>query len=313
VLQTILVPLDGTPVSEAALPYAEALARRTCGTVVVMRTVQPTPTGGWGDPGTAYTRAVQEAEDYVETLGQGLIARGIRVDTAVPVGGASSWIRDEILLRHVDLVVMATHDRAGMNRLVHGSIAESVVAQAVAPVMLVRAAEGLRPAERVSQPHPVLVLPLDGSALAEAAAPIAARLATACGASLVLVGVVPTAGQLVAAEGGITTYVDADLEQMTAEATDYLAEIRTRLPAAMRIDTVVRHGSPGREIAEEAEERAAMAVVMATHGRTGLVRSLLGSVAGEVVHHGTSPVILIPSHVLRPAEAAPSAVAPAGA
>jgi hypothetical protein len=68
---------------------------------------------------------------------------------------------------------MATHDRTGPSRWVHGSAAEAVVSRASIPVMVVRAAEGPRPARRFDQPRPVLVVPLDGSAFAEAALPIA--------------------------------------------------------------------------------------------------------------------------------------------
>jgi nucleotide-binding universal stress UspA family protein len=141
----------------------------------------------------------------------------------------------------------------------------------------------------------VLLVPLDGSELAEGALPIATRLATACGASVLLVGVVPAAGQLIAGDGGVVTYVDEDIEQLTSEATEYLARIRDRFPSSVRVESVVRHGSPGLQIADEAEARGAMAVVMATHGRTGLTRSLLGSVAGEVVHRGATPVVLVRS------------------
>ena len=307
-LKTILVPVDGTHVSEAALPYAEALAHRTGAAVVIMHAVQPTSV--WGDVDATYTRAVQDAEDYVDSLAQSLIDRGTRVDTAVPVGGASAWIRDEIQLRHVDLVVMATHDRAGLSRWLHGSVAETVAAHAGAPVMLVRAAEGMRPTERIGQPHPVLLVPLDGSELAEGALPIATTLATACGASVVLVGVVPVPGQLVAGDGGVVTYVEEDIEQLTSEATDYLARIRDRFPSGVRVESVVRHGSPGVQIADEAEARGAMGVVMATHGRTGLTRSLLGSVAGEVVHRGATPVVLVrPQTASAEAESAIAAAA----
>src|SRR5919202_406477 len=168
----------------------------------------------------------------------------------------ATWITGEMALRGSDLIVMATHDRTGPSRWVRGSVAEAVVSQASVPVMVVRAAEGLRPAQGFDQPRPVLVVPLDGSIFAEAALPIAGELARVLDAGLVLVGVVPGPGQLVAAEGAVVTYVGEDFERLQAEARTYLAGVASRVggPAT---EVVVRLGDPSAEIAREAAERAA--------------------------------------------------------
>jgi nucleotide-binding universal stress UspA family protein len=298
-LNNILVPVDGSAVGEAALPYAEALARRSGAALTLVRAAQAPPMRG--DPGTAQARAIEQAESYLSTLAAGLTSRGIRVQTGVPYGAAATWITGEMALRGSDLIVMATHDRTGPSRWVRGSVAEAVVSQASVPVMVVRAAEGLRPAQGFDQPRPVLVVPLDGSTFAEAALPMAGELARVLDAGLVLVGVVPGPGQLVAAEGAVVTYVGEDFERLQAEARTYLAGVASRVggPAT---EVVVRLGDPSAEIAREAAERAAAAVIMATHGRTGLVRTLLGSVAGGVLHRGGTPVVLVRPAELRPAE-----------
>ncbi|HLZ26881.1 MAG TPA: universal stress protein [Chloroflexota bacterium] len=301
--QNILVPLDGSFVGETALPYASALAARTGASLTLVRaTHMPV---GVGDRSSEYQRVIAEAEAYLSTQAAAVVARGFVVQTGVPFGGSpAAWIAEEVGMRKADLIVMATHDRSGPNRWLHGSVAEAVVAQAGVPVLLVRATEGVRRIERLDAPRPELIVPLDGSSLAEAAVPLGRGLAKALGGHIVLVGVIPTPGQLVAEQGGaIGTYVGSDHARLESEAKAYLEAILGSLTASgLSAEATVRQGKPAVEIGEVAREHGAAAVVMATHGRTGLVRTLLGSVAGEVLHLGASPVILVRPPEPRPAE-----------
>src|SRR5689334_19312216 len=108
----ILVPLDGTPVSETALPFAEALARRTGATVALIRTAH-----------VQSSSAIVDAEHYLTGFAEQLANRGLPAETGVAVGGAAAdWIVEEISLRKADLVIMATHDRTGPDRWLHGSV-----------------------------------------------------------------------------------------------------------------------------------------------------------------------------------------------
>src|SRR5947199_8374402 len=103
--KTILVALDGTLVSEGALPYAQALAGRLGAELVLMRAV-PGP-GFLANP-AALPRAISDTEAYLDQFAEDLIARGFNVRTGVPVGGApASWIADEVLIRDAQLIVMA--------------------------------------------------------------------------------------------------------------------------------------------------------------------------------------------------------------
>jgi len=190
-LNNILVPLDGSSLAEAALPYAEAIARRTGASLTLVRNAQHRSLLG----DLAYLdvqQTIEQAEDYLASLADRLTARGFTVQTGVPFGGtAADWILDEIALRHADMVVMATHDRVGPDRWVRGSVAESVVHRSTIPVMLVRAGDSESLAARFGERPPVLVVPLDGSELAEAALPFARGLAQILAAEVKLVGVLP--------------------------------------------------------------------------------------------------------------------------
>jgi len=286
-IHKLLVPLDGSPVSESALPFAEAIAHRAQATIALVRAVH-----------TQSLPVIEHAERYLEALGEQLASRGLTIETGVPFGNAADWIVEEEALRKVDLVVMATHDRTGPERWLRGSIAEAVISRGSTPVLVVRAADGMRPVERLQHPRPVFVVPLDGSELAEAALPLATQLAAALNGTLVLVSVVPRRGQIVYAEGVMVPHTEVVAQRMLLDAQTY----QNGVSCAAALARTVRLGDPATEIAAEADERGAAAVVMATHGRTGVMRSLLGSIAGQVVHTGAMPVLLVRPPKLRAAE-----------
>jgi nucleotide-binding universal stress UspA family protein len=291
-LSRILVPLDGTPTGEAALPYAEALAKRSAASLVLIHAVHA---HGQHDLAAGQLHALEAGEAYLESVAAQLKQRGVAAEIGMPYGAAETWIAEEIGLRNVELVVMATHDRGRPARWLHPSIAEAVVGQAGVPVLVTRADARLT-AERFAQTRPVLLVPLDGSDLAEAALPVATELATWLGARLVLLRVAQASTMVLPFEAGVPPFPDQTIEQIAFDAGAYLKQIASRLPAEFAVETVVRRGEPAAEISAAAEAYQAASVVMATHGRTGVLRSLLGSVAGGVVHRGCAPVFLVRPH-----------------
>jgi nucleotide-binding universal stress UspA family protein len=303
--KNILVPLDGSPLAEAALPYAKALAARTGGRLTLVRAAQYASL--LGDMAIEQHRSVEIAEDYLERQVERLAAEGYAAQAAVPFGGSTAnWIVEEADIRGADLVVMATHDRVGADRWLHGSVAETVVHRSSIPVMVVRAGDAEQLAGRFAEQQPPLVVPLDGSELAEAALPIARGLVDSLGGRLVLVGVIPAPGQFIAGQGGaITTYTDPDLADLHAEVHTYLEGIARRVGAGMQMEIAIGEGDAATQIAQVAQEYMAAAVVMATHGRTGAIRSILGSVAGNVVHRSSGPVLLVRARPVQVAEPVP--------
>lgn len=300
-IKNILVPLDGSQLAEAALLYAKTMAKRTGASLTLVRAAQNK--SPFGDVTyDAQHRTIQQADDYLMSLADGMVAQGFSVQTGVPYAGSpAEWIIEEAGVRRADLIVMATHDRVGPDRWVHGSVAEGVVHQSTTPVMLVRSEGADQLVQRFQMEKPVLVVPLDGSKLAEAAFPLARVLVQALGARVVLVGVVPKPGELQAGLGGtIVTYVGPEYAELQADVQAYLEASARHV--ATDVEAVVRCGDPAAEIAAVAQQHAAAAVVMATHGRTGLVRSILGSVAGGVLRHSSTPVALIHPPTARAAE-----------
>ncbi|MCC7103527.1 MAG: universal stress protein [Chloroflexi bacterium] len=296
--ETILVPLDGSALAECALPYARQIGRASGARILLLRATQPRSLPA-ADSIAAERAAAGEVDSYLAAVATTLSGDG-PVETAVFYGDPVEAIVTEAGLRDVLLVVMATHARTGVDRLVFGSIAEAIMQRSPAPVLLVH--ESTRDAETIAT-QPRIVVPLDGSPFAEEALGTAAAVAEQLGGELVLVQAInPPEHGTVSADGRIVATVDQVLDRLRAEARDYLEHTAARIFAgrsgpAPKIE--VRLGAPTAAIVEASAENRAAMVVMATHGRTGMARLLLGSVARGVVHDGPVPVLLVRPAAIR--------------
>lgn len=309
--KTILVPLDGSATSEMALPIASALARALAARLVLTEAVRSAGRNGSGVL-AGEPRGADEAAMYLASQAAHLTNDGLEVTTATPYGSAVHGILDEIEVQRADLVVMTTHGRSGFSRLRHGSVAEAVLAHSPVPVLLVRADEYMtQPAfERTST---TLLVPLDGSAFAEEAIPPAVALAQAMDATIVLGHVHEP--PMVRHDDILTDkpHATEKLDRDQAEVDTYMAQMSQQIrDLGLRVRTVVRSGDVVQALLEECWTTSASMIVMATHGRTGLRRALYGSVALDVMRHGTLPVLLVrPSDFAR-GRPAPADMEPAG-
>jgi nucleotide-binding universal stress UspA family protein len=195
---------------------------------------------------------------------------------------------------------MSTHGRGGLGRLVFGSVADKVMRAATVPVVLVRD-DGKRSPNGLRN----LLVPLDGSELAEAMLPLAVEMARDSGAALHLIRVVEPfwTGQYVAYAPEavyLSSEQIAELEaEAQAEARTYLDDTATGLRSQdIRVVWEVRVGKPADEIVRAAQTTDADLILMSSHGRGGLRRWAFGSVANEVLHRGIVPVMIMPQHLL---------------
>lgn len=135
----ILVPLDGSRFAEAALPKAVELVRNNPdATLILLRAAEATTFPGV-DPIAAQVSVVQEAEDYLETVAARLREDGVSgVKTSVWYGAAAPSILEAARIANPDLIMMSTHGRTGIGRLIVGSVAESVLRGTRTPIFLVR-------------------------------------------------------------------------------------------------------------------------------------------------------------------------------
>jgi nucleotide-binding universal stress UspA family protein len=313
VVSTLLVPLDGSELAEQALPHAERLARASAARLVLTRAtlIRTLPRQNHE---RARERALHEAEQYLQALAAGLAERGVDVAWSAPYGEAARAILEQVHTQAADVVVMTSHGRSGLGRWLYGSVAEAVLARSPVPVLLTRAWPTPAPGRELGRKARLLV-PLDGSAFAEAALPAAQRLAAILGGEVVLTHTVVPPWPSPSGEQHLERAV-ADLELAIAEASKYLDQVAQDMAlTAASISVDVRVGDPVRGIAAAGRGRQAALVVMATHGGGRLQRLLLGSVAAGVLQHGGLPVMLVrpegvwPAADLLPEEERPAASA----
>ena len=292
----LLVPLDGSAFSERALPMAVSIARSLEAHLILTRVVSVSTFPG-ADATDAQVQAVAEAKDYLSGVAATLSGQGLKVEVAVPYEDAAEGILLEINLRGADLVVMCTHGRSGLGRWIYGSVAEQVLQRSPVPVLLVPPTGEVMtlqrdPSRTSGCEAAAFIVPLDGSAFAEAALPHAAELARAFGGKILLLTVV---------EPPMTAYTYAEVSvvpaasaRLYAEAEAYVSEVAQRLrETGLEVQAISEEGWSPDVIARHSEAPGSGLVVMATHGRTGVARLLLGSVALQVVRRSALPVMLV--------------------
>src|SRR5215211_1387751 len=276
----ILLPVDGSPEASAALPYAAALA--TPGTEIVLLTVVPSATDA------------DAARAGLATAAQRLRVAGQTVRTEVATGNPARRIVDIAAELRVEMIVMASHGRGAIGRLIYGSVADRVGRESPVPVMVVRTKQ--------LAPGPVgitrLVVPLDGSSRAESALPVATTISQRLGTPISLVRVVDPADAMPPAVGvdeaiPFEIYDEAEKE-LEQEARRYLEMMAQKLrEQGLPMTTSVLVGSPASSI-EEATHFGDV-LVLSSHERTGVMRWLLGSLAEKLAREDESPVILVPA------------------
>ena len=306
----ILVPLDGSSHSERALPVALALARRSTGEVELVHVHEPPPAPGRAPMYDTRFDADMRREMRAEFEAT---AERLRQTTVVPVrttfldGPVVVTLEAHAADRRPELIVMTTHGRGGLSRLWLGSVADALVRRAGVPVLLVRG-EG-PPVDDAAKPvfRHVLV-PLDGSPLAEAVLDHAMRLGTPGATTYTLLTVVVPRFIAARPYPGMSTPVDGDdLEQRRHEAQTYLDRIAAdlRRSGATVATRVAVHAQAAPGILETAAAEAVDLVALATRGRGVIPRLLLGSVADKVVRGAETSAL-----VLRPADAEPTSAPP---
>lgn len=305
-LGTVLAPLDGTMVGEAALPYAEAIARAMGAPLRLVSVVDvfafDVPRGRMALVEELRTAQARKLVEYLELTAAVLRESGLVVSCTVQYGAPA----DEILALsrgdEIGMIVMATHGRGGVQRWWVGSVADKVMRMSVVPVLLVRPPTEAAARQSVSINR--ILVPLDGSELAEAALDPALALARAAHARVVLLRVEPWGAMAGAPE--LISYAGstADIEREVTDALyTYLHGVKERLGDDVPVEIVAERGVPGQVLIDYAHRPDVDLVVMATHGRGGWRRFVLGSTADRMVRSGV-PTLLIPPPAAREGAAA---------
>ena len=299
----ILVPLDGSALAEEALPAAIAFVQRAgkTGKLLLLRVTHlEYLVYSRGGPFEVPSGVHQEVDAYLARLQMQMQSDGVPVEVVRAEGDPALAIVELAHDHYADLIILVTHAREGMSRLIHGSITDRVLQASSVPVLLLK--HGEQPDRIFSiQGRPHLLVPLDGSELAESVLLRAVSLASQMGASMTLLRSLDLPDLTVAGtrQGGITA-ADMGVLVPTArqQARQYLQQRQGRVQAhGIPTAVVVTEGGAAADIARQAKALAqaghAVMVVMATHGRTGVGRWLYGSVAGAVLHLAEVPLLVV--------------------
>ncbi len=301
----ILIPLDGSDLAEKALLHASGLAGRMGLEVVILHVAR----AGSTESMPLHRAYVEHAIEMVRVRSAEVQKKsGLRsASEAITVRGEvfTGYPADEILRyageHDIDLIVMATHGWSGIKRWLLGSVADKVLRASRVPVWLVRA--GVTRETDYGGRLRVLV-PLDGSELAEQVLPHVNALAKQHGAEpveVVLVRVceplVPPTTTTPVGDVSLGNWDEIAEEHMVwsrQSAGRYLSEVEKRLEGVgAKVSSDVLEGSSAESIIDYINKKPFDLVVMATHGRSGVSRWAYGSVAERVLLGASCPILLI--------------------
>jgi nucleotide-binding universal stress UspA family protein len=291
----ILVTLDGSDLAECALPWATTLARQLPADLVLLRVVSVSADIEDAVPETESLIARQESEarEYLGRIANQMHAAGLSADTVLRRGPAADVIIEYAVEAQVEQIIMATHGYSGFSRWIHGSVADRVLQSAIVPVLLVCANEKpLGESDALVACQRILV-PLDGSAVAEQVLPLTTRVARAFEADVILFQV-PIAYASGSFTGDWYMPFEGVFETAERDAQAYLRSVASRLQAqGLQVSTAIQMGGVATAIIEYAEANQIDLIAMCTHGRTGLARWAMGSVADRVLRVGRMPLLLV--------------------
>ncbi len=274
----LLVALDGSACSERAFQFALSLAREANESIALCTVVDANASA---DATSAARRVLDDAIGVAK-------AAGVSCHGETLFGKPAETIVGEAKARGADAIVTGTHGRSGMNRLFAGSVAESVLRQSPIPVIVLR--EATRLALDVASAK--LLVPVDGSEYSDRAVDTAIDMAEALKGEVVVCNVVDLA-QASTMTAGDAQLIAACLDALEAEGKSFVNDAVTHASPRVKTSSIVRQGFPIDEINKLAAETGAACIVIGTHGRGGLQRAVMGSVAEGVVRESNVPVVVV--------------------
>jgi nucleotide-binding universal stress UspA family protein len=298
-MNQILIPLDGSPLAEQALPCAMTLGQALLAELVLFHAVSIPPETEEILSDTSLgveklaERLKEEANNYLREVAGQLRQTGLSVSQVVQYGPAAEAILVYANQKDVQQIVMSTHGYTGISRWVHGSVAERVLQSAGVPVLLVRARKEVLGDLWQPMVCQRILVPLDGSTLAEQVLPSAASVAQVLDAEMILfrVPVVYASRSLM---GEWYVPLEGVFETANQGAQAYLNQVASRLEEQrINVSTAMQMGPVAESIIEYAETNQIDLIAMCTHGRAGPARWALGSVADRVLRASDIPVLLV--------------------
>ncbi len=279
----ILVTLDGSEIAEGVLPYLRDLAAKFDSELHIF--------GVCIEPERGLDRLFRE---YLEKIANILRGEKFKAKTFLSYGSPADEILKYAETEKVSLIAMTSYGRGGIKRWLLGGTTEKVIRGADIPVLVVR---GKRPEEieimeKVSLSR--ILVPLDGSEIGETVLPYVEAIADKMKGSVTLLHVNPPLYRAIGQLEFPGPYPEEVIETLRTAGEAYLGGINKRLKEkGIEVNYKVITGDPAMEILEYAKEGGFNLIAMSTHGRGGITRWTLGSVAEKVVRSSEVPVLLV--------------------
>ncbi len=291
--RAIVVPLDGSSFAEWALPVAMAAAEQLDADLQLITVYfDDALMAEWEVP---TEKLAEFHRDYVTDAAERVgAATRVNVTTTVLSGDVGAVLQGYIAETEPLFVVMSTHGRGPASRAWLGSVADFVLRHVHTSMILVRPPESGAPVLSARPAIDHVLVALDGSPHAEAVLPPVQQIARAFRAKVTLLQCVPPQYAISPYLPDTIAETQGAFERGRAKAAEYLESIRRRLASeGLEVATGVTVGTPpGSAIVKRAVAEAVDLVAVATHGRRGVRRIVLGSVADKVVRAAPVPVLV---------------------
>ena len=294
----ILIPLDGSKTAEKVLPYARYMAGRFKIPVELLAVIDIAEIGAHMSTvrarflDTMVEDTVRASENYLRGVAGSF--KDVTVKTTIQKGRPEDAIITNAETDKSTLIAMATHGRSGLDRFLLGSVAEKVLRGTANPLLLARASETAS-VEGEATFNSVIV-PLDGSEVAEKVLPTAVEMAQRLDLEIVLFRAYHIPYNAYSGnEGFYAVNFDELMAGMREEANEYLQKKvdEVKKLGGANVSAVAKEGFAGDEIIALARSTPNGLIAMSSHGRSGMKRWVLGSVAETVVRHSADPVLVI--------------------
>jgi len=286
--EKILVPLDGSKLAEASLPYAEELARKIGSQITLISVLLY---GSESDEDQYH----HLHQFYIQEMTKTMKQKAIKVKSVIVIGDPAEQIVDYADKKNFDLIIMGTRGRSALKRWILGSVADKVVSSTSCPVALISSEDtetGVRGGKILSN----ALFVLDGSLEGEIVIPYIEEMASKLHMQVTLLQLVEQAYEYYVGAQDFS-HVPVSKEKMNsikARARRHLRKLANLLEGkGITVTVKVMMGDSAETIIKVASKIDADALVMATRGRPGISRWIFGSVRDEIVNIGNTLVLLV--------------------
>jgi nucleotide-binding universal stress UspA family protein len=293
----MLIPLDGSETAEKVLPYARYLASKLrlpvelLGVIAIESLASMIPASKALELDHMVLEESRRMASYLEQIAETFHPHNAKV--AVEKGNPEEIIIDKAAVNKTTMIAMVTHGRSGLDRWLMGSIAEKVLRGTSNPLLLVRAKDGFKADGELG--FKSVIIPLDGSEIAESVLPPVTELAKKLNVGIVLVRVFHVPPAIYAGgEGYYAINYEAVRDQLKDEVRSYLErkvdELRSQ--GIENVSFMTPEGLGADEIITLGRKTPKSLIAMSSHGRSGVKRWVLGSITETVVRHSDEPVLI---------------------